>query len=60
MTGCKQQILNSIPSNSCCSHAFLAVVVDFCGFGQDFEVVCFDAEILIKLIYLSGQMNYNN
>ena len=32
MTGCKQQILNSIPSNSCCSHAFLAVVVDFCGF----------------------------
>lgn len=35
-------------------------LADFCGFGQDFEVVCFDAEILSKLIYLSGQMNYNN
>ncbi len=32
MSGCKQQILASIPSNSCCSHAFLAVVIDFCGF----------------------------
>ena len=35
-------------------------LADFCEFGQDFEVVCFDAEILSKLIYLSGQMNYNN
>lgn len=32
MTGCKQQIVVSIPSNSCCSHAFLAVVIDFCGY----------------------------
>ena len=35
MSGCKQQILASIPSNSCCSHAFLAVVVDFCGFVDE-------------------------
>ncbi len=32
MKGCKQQILASIPSNSCCSHAFLSVVIDLCGF----------------------------
>ncbi len=32
MNGCKQQILNTIPSNSCCSHAFLCAVIDFCGF----------------------------
>lgn len=31
MVGCKQQILNSIASNSCCSHAFLSVLIDFCG-----------------------------
>ncbi len=27
MTDCKQQILNTIPNNNCCSHAFLNVVV---------------------------------
>ncbi len=31
MLGYKQQIINSIPSNNCCSHAFLSVVIDFCG-----------------------------
>ena len=32
MKGCKQQILASIPTNRCCSHAFLSVVIDLCGF----------------------------
>ena len=27
MTDCKQQILNTIPNNNCCSHAFLNVVL---------------------------------
>ena len=27
MTDCKQQILNTIPNNNCCSHAFFNVVV---------------------------------
>ena len=27
MTDCKQQILNTIPNNTCCSHAFLNVVI---------------------------------
>lgn len=32
MSSCKQQVLNSIHSNGCCSHAFLCVIIDFCGF----------------------------
>ena len=27
MQDCKQQILNTIPNNTCCSHAFLNVVI---------------------------------
>jgi len=27
MLDCKQQILNTIPNNTCCSHAFLNVVI---------------------------------
>ena len=36
MQDCKQQILNTIANNNCCSHAFLNVVVSASQISKDF------------------------
>ena len=59
MSDCKQQILNSISDNNCCSHVFLNVIVGSSQINKDFSNLIINAHsnVLEKtaMIYIMCQ-----